>query len=374
MTILCVEQFRDLGGGQLSLLDAIPGLQKRGWNPVVAIPGEGSLAERVRGLHCDVELFEAPTYTNGIKRAMDVARYTTDAPKLTRLIGKLLTASKADLIYVNASRMLPMASLAARQRSIPLVFHCHNRVSQRTAMTLLGASLQLARALVISCCKYSAEPLRRYLPEKALSIVYNGVADTRISRPPRAIGCYRVGVIGRIEPEKGQLEFVAAARLMLRSFRKCEFVVVGAPLFGGRRYFERVLEASRGLPIEFLGWQSDIPAVLSGLDVLVVPSGSLDCTPRVIVEAFAAGVPVVAFPSGGIPEIVCDGTNGFLTSAFTPAAMAERIGSVLQLDTCSRESVVMNARNCWRSRYSLDGFRWRVTNVIARAAGCEQIT
>jgi glycosyltransferase involved in cell wall biosynthesis len=374
MTILCVEQFRDLGGGQLSLLDVLPGFRARGWNPVVAIPGEGALAERVRALNCDVELFEAPTYTNGIKTAMDVARYATEVPNLTRLIGKLLTVCKADLLYVNASRMLPMASLAARRRSVPLVFHCHNRVIQRTAVSLLGTSLQLARALVISCCKYSAEPLRRYLPEKALSIIYNGVADTRVSRPAPVSGCYRVGVIGRIEPEKGQMEFVAAARLLLRSFPSCQFVVVGAPLFGGIRYFDGVLEASRGLPIEFLGWQSDIPAVLSRLDVLVVPSGSLDSTPRVILEAFAAGVPVVAFPSGGIPEIVCDGKNGFLTAAFGPAAMAERISSVLRLDRCSRESIIMNARNCWEDRYSLDGFRSQVTNFIARAAGCEQMS
>jgi glycosyltransferase involved in cell wall biosynthesis len=373
MKILCVEQFRELGGGQLSLLDVLPGFRERGWEVAVAIPGEGTLAERVRALHCDVELFEAPAYANGRKRAGDVARYVTQAPKVAHLIKKLLIARKTDLLYVNASRMLPMTSLVARRRSIPLVFHCHNRVIQRMAVTLLGTSLQLARALVISCSKYSAEPLRRYLPEKAVSVIYNGVADTQISQPAPARKFYRVGVIGRIEPEKGQMEFVEAARLLLRSFPNCQFAVVGAPLFGGLRYFERVVEASRGLPIEFPGWQSDIPAVLSSLDVLVVPSGSLDSTPRVILEAFAAGVPVVAFPSGGIPEIVRDGKNGFLTATSTPAALAQRIGSVLQLDECSRRCVVTNARNCWRDRHSLEGFRRQVTDFVARAAGCKQI-
>jgi glycosyltransferase involved in cell wall biosynthesis len=370
MRILCVEQFPDLGGGQLSLLDLLPGLRDRGWEPVVAIPGEGPLAARVRDLNCDVELFQAPAYTNGWKRAGDVARYATEAPKLTHLIMQLLAARKADLLYVNASRMLPMASLAARSRSIPLVFHCHNRVIQRVAVGLLGTSLQLARALVISCCNYSAEPLRRYVPNDALSVIYNGVPDTRAPSRLSAGNSYRIGVIGRVEPEKGQMEFVNAARLLLRNFPECRFIVVGAPLFGDFRYFDRVREASRDLPIQLLGWQRDVAAVLSDLDVLVVPSGSLDSAPRVILEAFAAGVPVVAFPSGGIPEIVRDGSNGFLTAAPTAEALAERISSVLRLDRCSRQTIVANARACWRDRHSLEVYQRQVSNFIARAAGC----
>jgi glycosyltransferase involved in cell wall biosynthesis len=281
---------------------------------------------------------------------------------------QLIAAHKPNLLYVNASRMLPMASLVARRRSIPLVFHCHNRVNQRIAVTLLGTSLKLGRALVIACCKYSAEPLRPYVPEQALSIIYNGVADMRSALPALTNTRRRIGVIGRIEPEKGQMEFVAAARELLQTFPDCHFVVVGAPLFGGLRYFNSVVEASRGLPIRFLGWQPDIPSVLSGLDVLVVPSGSLDSAPRVILEAFAAGVPVVAFPSGGIPEIVEDGYNGFLAAALTPVSLAERISAVLKLDDSSRRLVVANGRNCWRDRHSLEGFRRAVSDFIAQAA------
>jgi glycosyltransferase involved in cell wall biosynthesis len=368
MKILCVEQFRDLGGGQLSLLDLLPGLRDRGWEPVVAIPGDGPLAERVRSLGFEIELFDAPGYTNGKKRAMDVARYAAQAPKLTHAITQLIVNRRAGLLYVNAARVLPMASFAARRCSIPLVFHCHNRVSQRIAVTLLGHSLKLGRALVISCCKYSAEPLRPYVPEQALSVIYSGVADTCSSRPASESRRQRIGVIGRVEPEKGQIEFVTAARLLLKDFPDARFVVVGAPLFAGHRYFDKVLEASRGLPIEFLGWQPDVSSVLARLDVLVVPSGSLDAAPRVIPEAFSAGVPVVAFPSGGIPELVRDGYNGFLAAGFAPAALAERIGFVLQLDQPSRQSVATTARNCWRNRHSLEGFRRNVCNFIAGAA------
>jgi glycosyltransferase involved in cell wall biosynthesis len=351
----------------MSLLDLLPGLLDRGWEPVVAIPGEGALADRVRTLRCDVEMFDVPEYASGRKRAVDMFRYATGAPKLTQRITQLAVARKAEMLYVNGSRMLPIASFVARQRSLPLVFHCHNRVTQRAAVTLLGASLKVGQAVVISCCKYSAEPLRPYVPEGALSVIYNGVRDAGSTRPgPSGKHC-RIGVIGRIEPEKGQMEFVAAARLLLQTHPACRFVIVGVPLFGGTRYFDRVLEASRSLPIEFSGWQSNIPSVLSNLDLLVVPSSSFEATPRVILEAFAAGVPVVAFPSGGIPEIVRDGFNGFLASKSTPEALAERISWVLQLDPGALQSVIVNARNCWQDRHTIEGFRRDVGNFIALA-------
>jgi glycosyltransferase involved in cell wall biosynthesis len=315
-----------------------------------------------------VELFATPSYSNGRKPMLEVARYLAEAPTVTNVMMSLILRHRPDLVYVNASRMLPMAALAAWQRSVPLIFHCHNRVAQRGAVRLLGTSLKVGHAFVISCCHYSAEPLRPYLPEQALAVIYNGVPDTRVCQRAARAKCRRIGVIGRIEPEKGQIEFVAAARSIIRTAPECRFVVVGAPLFGGHNYFDRVLNESRGLPIQFLGWQRDVPSVLSSLDVLVVPSASIDSAPRVILEAFAAGVPVVAFPAGGIPEIIHDGYNGFLANGFTPAALAERIKFVLELDPASRQVVVTNARRCWRHRYSLEDFCRKVCDVIARTA------
>src|SRR5206468_10417372 len=126
-----------------------------------------------------------------------------------------------------------------------------------------------------------------------------------------------------------QLEFVQAARMLPPD---CRFIVCGAPLFSNpaaARYFELVREAAAGLPVEFMGWRDDIGAVLSELDLLVAPSAPVEATTRVILEAYAAGVPVVASASGGIPEIVRDGQTGFLTPPGDPAKLAARIRAAL---------------------------------------------
>ena len=92
-------------------------------------------------------------------------------------------------------------------------------------------------------------------------------------------------------------------------------MIYGAPLFGESavaRYAAQVRTDAEGLPVEFAGWVDDIYACMAQLDLLLVPSAGHEATTRVILEAFAAGLPVIAFASGGIPEVVDDGVTGLL--------------------------------------------------------------
>lgn len=356
--ILCLEQFSSLGGGQLALTDLLPALRERGWKVRVALPGEGPLAARIRELHFPMDILPSGSYSNGRKTWFDAARYALDLPRLSRAIGSLLAGHNIDLLYVNAPRLLPAASLAARRTSVPLLFHCHNRITQPAAALAAGHALRLSRARVIACSRFAAEPLRPYIDEHLLSILYNGVAPlpTGNKTPAR-----RIGVIGRIDPEKGQLDFVRAAHLLVRQFPDCSFSVIGAPSFSNNEYFDEVVRASHGLPIHFTGWRNDIANVFSGLDLLAVPSTPVDAAPRVILEAFAARVPVLAFASGGIPEIVENGVTGFLADPGTPEALAARIATVLTMDLCR---VVDRAYKSWLTNYTLDAYRQRVTDLL----------
>jgi glycosyltransferase involved in cell wall biosynthesis len=368
MNILCLEQFSRLGGGQLSLLSLLPGLKARGWRPVIAMPNEGPLADLARKSGLEIEVLNAASYANGHKTLFDVTRFAYEYPKLIWAIGRLLSTHRIDLLYVNAPRILPSAAIAARIYSVPLVFHCHNRIVQWSGVVAIGESLRLSGAHVIACCKYAAAPILRYVNPERFSVLYNGVGEVSSHVPARRAPLHHIGVIGRIEPEKGQMDFVRAARAVLNRFPDCRFSVIGAPLFSSSKYLDQVVGASRELPVHFLGWQDDISSVLAGLDLLVVPSGPLDSAPRVIFEAFAAGVPVVAFPSGGIPEIVKDGETGFLTAETTSDALAERICAILEMDSAQLQVIVTRAWERWREEYRLDIYWRRVGDFLLQAA------
>jgi glycosyltransferase involved in cell wall biosynthesis len=366
VNLLCVEQFSKLGGGQRSLLDLLPAFLARGWQVVVGAPGPGPLADAAAALGCTVMDLHCGAYSQEQKPFLEMAKYALESLRLNRVAGKLIEDHRIDLIYVNGPRFLPPVAWAARRKSAPLVFHCHNRLFQKSAIALTGEALQLSRSQVIGCCEYSVKPLRRYLASSQIQIIYNGVREAGNRRQTVPGPMRRIGVIGRIEKEKGQLEFVQAARLIAAATRDCSFVVAGAPMFGDTAYYDRVAAAARGLTVEFTGWQENISSVLSHLDLVVIPSTASDSLPRVIFEAFAARVPVVAFPSGGISEIVKDGLTGFLTADATAAALANRILALMNESKEAIERVTRRAREAWEQDHTLEVYQHRVSHTLSK--------
>jgi glycosyltransferase involved in cell wall biosynthesis len=366
VNILCVEQFSKLGGGQRSLLDLLPGFLARGWQVAVGVPGPGPLAEAAAGLGCTIANLHCGNYSQERKPIQEMAKYAIECLRLNRAVGNILRKQQIDLVYVNGPRFLPPVAWAAKRKSIPLVFHCHNRLLQSSAIAITGAALQISHAHVIACSEYSVKPLRRYISPSQIQIIYNGVREPALGERRIETPIRRIGVIGRIEKEKGQMEFVEAARTIAAQVSGCSFVIGGAPLFAASDYFDRVAAASAGLPFEFTGWQDDISALLSRLDLVVVPSASIDSLPRIIFESFAAGVPVVAFPVGGIPEIIRDGVTGFLTTEATASSLADRILAVMNESVGAIERVTGRARERWELDHTLDTYQNRVAQILAK--------
>jgi glycosyltransferase involved in cell wall biosynthesis len=365
VNILFLDQFSDLGGAQQCLLDLAPAVQAAGWNMTCAVPGTGKLVTKLRGLGITVTSLHIAGLASGRKPPLDFLRFSLDAPKLARDIGHLAAEVRADLIYVNGPRVLPAAAWVARRTRRPLLFHCHSYLAQRSAAILAGRSLQFARARVIACCRYVARPLWPFVDPGRMHVIYNGTAET-VAAKPALNGQRRLGMIGRVSPEKGQVEFVQAVRLLMHRQTDCRFVICGAPLFSDRdaeHYFERVRESARGLPLEFSGWQQDIGPTLAQLDMLVVPSLREPGAPRVVLEAFAARVPVVAFVSGGIPEIVINNSTGFLVEPPTAEALAAKLEALLHAPGELR-TVADRAYETWKEKFTLERYRREVLAVI----------
>ena len=181
----------------------------------------------------------------------------------------------------------------------------------------------------------------------------------------------RIGCVGRISPEKGQLDFVKAAARIHSAVPDTRFVVVGSALFddeAARAYDRQVREAAAGLPVEFTGWVDDVYTVLEKLDLLLVPSRWDEPNPRVILEAFAAGVPVIAFARGGIPEIIEHGRTGFLCS--DTESMAAQAVDLFQTGQRLGE-VAAAAHELWRTQFTRERWQEQMIAAIERCAALQ---
>ena len=361
VNIFFLDQFSDLGGAQHCLLDLMPAIQARGWKPFCAAPGSGRLFGRMRELGVPAETLALGPLKSGKKSVYDMLRFTLDQPRVTREIARLAEQYHADVLYVNGPRLLPAAARVARRKRLPLLFHSHSHVGQPTAAAVAGRALRYGHAGVIACCRYVREPLAPFVETRDAHIVYNGVAGPVRSEARTGGTC--VGMIGRIAHEKGQAEFLRAAKLLAPT--AINLLICGAPLFSdGMEYLEMVRGLAAGLPVEFMGWQDDIYSVFARLDLLVVPSAQ-EATPRVILEAFAARVPVVAFRSGGIPEILSDGETGFLVDPPTAQALAAKI-EILLHDPDRLRTAADRAHAGWKERFTVERYQREVLDAIGR--------
>jgi glycosyltransferase involved in cell wall biosynthesis len=203
--------------------------------------------------------------------------------------------------------------------------------------------------------------------------VYLGVEDLSDPAQPAAGSVRSAGVIGRIAAGKGQLVFLQAARMLEAELPHVRFLICGAPLFSdpeAKHYLDRVRRAAVGAHVEFRGWQDDVRETLSRLDLLVVPSLGDECTPRIILEAFSAGVPVVAFPSGGIPEIVRQDETGFLVEPRTAEALAACLRDLLVNRWDGVQQVAARARRAWLERFTLAHFQTRILEAMEELQKC----
>ena len=168
-------------------------------------------------------------------------------------------------------------------------------------------------------------------------LIYNGVDLSRYDHPERCStlpteygmepGSRVVGVVARLEPEKGHPTLLEAWPLVLRSVPNAYLLIVGE---GSRR---EALEAqARDLHIAhrvvFTGRRDDVPAVTAALDVAVLPSYR-EAQGLSVLEAMALSRPVVASNVGGIPEMITDGLTGLLVPPHDATALAGAISRLL---------------------------------------------
>ena len=150
--------------------------------------------------------------------------------------------NRIDVIYVNGPRVLPAAALGRAGR--PLIYHSHWMVPQRSAASLARAALRRSGASAIATSRLAAEWLQDSVEPGLISTIYNGVAGFGVSPRPRD-AVRHIAILGRVSPEKGQLEFVRAARIAAARSTGLRFTVCGAPMFTEDRYFEQGAGGSR---------------------------------------------------------------------------------------------------------------------------------
>ena len=323
-----------VGGCERHVLSLLSRLDRRRYEPWLAcFVAEPDAAEPM------VPQFRA----HGVKTVDLRADGRTDPRALWRL-GRLMRRGRFEIVHAHSFRTELAAVLWGKLlgRAPIVVRTVHNwdefYVQSRYARLARASAAQLDRIVVIS------EAVGRYLRERGglpgdrMTRIYYGidVGDwgtggeaassqplTPNRRPPT------LGIVARLAPQKGHRVLFDAMPRVLERIPSARLRVIGHEELSSvaelRAYAERRGVADR---IQFEGFRGDVPALLRELDLLVLPS-FWEGFGLVLLEAMAAGRPVVATRVGPIPEVVLDGETGLLVEPGDPEGLAGAIVRVL---------------------------------------------
>jgi L-malate glycosyltransferase len=205
---------------------------------------------------------------------------------------------------------------------------------------------------VVANSRAAAERLRHEgVPARKIAVVPNGLDASRfLPRTPRARR-RRIVVVANLRAEKGHDVLIDAAPAILRQRPDAEFEFVGG---GGERDALIARARERGVldRIAFAGHCADVAAKLASADVFVLPSRS-EAFPNAVLEAMAAGLPIVASAVGGIRELLVHEQTGVLVPPDRPDALVQQICRLLD-DDAAAGRLGQSARADARARYSFD--------------------
>jgi glycosyltransferase involved in cell wall biosynthesis len=195
------------------------------------------------------------------------------------------------------------------------------------------AAYRLAHAVVANSAAAAEQLLREGVPDRKVRLIPNGVDPSRFegSFTPRPLR--RVAMVANLRAEKGHDVLIDAAPQILAAHPDAEFLLAGD---GPQRdaLVERARRRGVADRMQFLGQCRDVPAVLAGADLFVLPSRS-EALPNAVIEAMAAGLPVVASNVGGIPELITNQVSGILVAPGDPRALARAVIDVMEQPGCA---------------------------------------
>jgi len=262
---------------------------------------------------------------------------------------QLMRRERPHIVHTHLAKAGIVARVAARLAQVPLVVHSsHGTVFQgyfspgksRFFLLLERLGGRLSTRVIASSEGLRDDLVRlRVAPAERIEVIPYGFEFHDLATQPRHSGTFRdsqgiphdvplIGTVGRLVPIKNiplLLEAVALARKQGGDFR---LVIVG----GGElrdELEERARELGLGEVAVFAGWQTSLVEVYADLDLLVLSSNN-EGTPISLIEAMAAGCPVVATRVGGVADLVTDGVTGRVVPAGDPAQLSEAILAVFR--------------------------------------------
>jgi len=375
MNILVLNSTSDLYGASKILLAAVNLLKKKGHHPIVVLTEDGPLANALQDIGAEVVFIRLGILRRKYKSLAGIINRLWVLRKAYYSIKQLIRERDITLVYSNTTAVLAGA-FAAKSLGIRHIWHVQEIIENpKWLRSFLGKLLNNYSDTVIVVSGAVKDNWGKFVSQKKLQLIYSsidylpyanssGKLRKELGFPDETV---IIGMIGRVHYWKGQDYFLRIAGRLSHKFPELRFVMIG-DAFPGYEYLYETLasikkEENIGSIVYDLGYRTDVPELLQGFDIMVLPSVLPDPFPTVILEAMASAKPVVATRHGGAKEMIDDGMTGILIPVNDPEE-ASVLMSPLIMDSEKRRQMGDAGRRKVLSNYSLEAFENKMIKVF----------
>jgi len=376
-----------LAGLRILHVHTLPIVSGSGINTVLTMQGSSDCGAEVGlasapGGKLEALVREAGMHFYSIRNFVSEVSPFKDLHALWQL-DRLLAREKFDLVHTHNSKAGFLGRLAARWNHVPSIIHTvhgfafHEEenwffrhlfiVLERMAARWCDQMIAISQPMLEWAQREKIAP-----PEKLVKI-YSGIEVERFrNQPPSPELKSRfgiqpeetvIGVVSKLWEGKGHEVLIDAVARLLDSGCRVKLLMVGEGYLE-----EKLREKVKHLGIEknvvFTGFWSDVPEITAILDISALPS-FYEGMGRVVLEAMAAGKPVVASRVGGIPEFVEDGVTGYLISPGDVEALVQRLKTLIS-DSDLRQEMGQRGAERMRHEHSAETMVNRIHQVYQR--------
>lgn len=323
-TVLVLHSSTDLYGASRSLIRSVIGLRREGFKPIVILSSEGSLADAIRNEDVEVLIIRLGVVRRKYFNFSGLINRLRFMKKASDELKRLAILHHVKVIYTNTTAVW-VGAWVAKRLGIKHIWHVREIIEHPSWFKkFIQILLQKTGDLVLCVSNATANNYSPIVAEKKLKVVYNGIDYKPFLEAKynlkKEIGIDQntvlIGMIARVHFWKGQPYFLDVARELASKYDNIHFVMVGDAFEGYEYLYDEINHKTKenGLEgkVSDLGYRTDIPNIMSGLDIFMLPSILPDPLPTTVLEAMAAGKPVIATNHGGAKEMVLERETGYL--------------------------------------------------------------
>lgn len=247
-----------------------------------------------------------------------------------------------DIVHTHGYKANIYGYLATLSMNVKRITTCHNWLSKNLKMNLYEILdklfLRTFSMVVVVSEALKQEVLNYGIPQNKIAVINNGINVNRFQNAHNSLGLRKtfgisedekiIGTVSRLTAEKGHVHLLKAAKNIITEFPHVKFLIIGdGPLKKELEGISSMLQLEG--KVIFAGLRKEIPDILGFMNIFVLPSLT-EGTPMALLEAMAAGKPLIASRVGAIPKIIEHGRNGVLVEPGNSESLCSAITDLLR--------------------------------------------